>query len=165
MFLPTTPNHSMVERQLSRRRALSLASAGALASLSGCSTLLGEDNSEEDAESLPKPKIVDVTTEVQNFRQTRDYSTTYILLENNGSLGELKLTIKAKGQAAIYDDGEQVFSLKPDQQLQTRFELFTHEGADEIEIRVEATVNPDEYHDTYTVTEDDPDDIDYSQNE
>lgn len=151
----------MVESQLRRRTVLGLAGTGLLTSLAGCSTILGDDSGGGESDSPPDPEIVDVTAEVTNFRQTQDYSTTYILLQNNGGLGELKLTIKAKGDAAVFDDGEQVFSLEAGQELQTRFELFTHEGAKELEIRIESTAEPDNY-DTYSVTEDNPDDIDYS---
>lgn len=155
----------MSEKQLRRRTVLGIAGTGTLASLAGCSTILGDDGSSKESQKAPDPEITNVTAEVQNFRQTQDHSTTYIHLVNNGGLGELKLTIKAKGIAAVFDEGKQVFSLEAGQELQTRFELFTHEGADELEIRVEATKKPKENFDTYTVTEDNPDDIDFSANE
>lgn len=151
----------MNENHVDRRTVLGIAGTGLLASLAGCSTILGDDSGGEETESPPDPEIVDVTAEVTNFRQTQDYSTTYILLKNNGGLGELKLTIKARGDAAIFDDDEQVFSLEAGQELQTRFELFTHEGAKELEIDVQSTKKP-ENQDSYSVTEDNPDDIDYS---
>lgn len=155
----------MSENRLRRRAVLGLAGTGMAASLAGCSTILGQNSGDGESEGPPNPEITNVTAEVQNFRQTEDYSTTYIHLVNNGGLGELRLTIKAKGTAAIYDEDEQVFSLEAGQELQTRFELFTHEGAEELEIRVEATAKPEEFHDTYTITESNPDDIDFSANE
>mgnify|MGYP006299378413 CR=1 FL=1 len=151
----------MSESEINRRAVLGIVGTGALSSLAGCSTILGESNDGNNTEKLPKPEIVDVTAEVTNFRQNQEHSTTYILLQNNGGLGELKLTIKAKGDAAIYDDGEQVFSLEAGQEFPTRFELFTHEGAKELEINVHSTEEPDN-RDTYTVTEDDADDIEYA---
>jgi hypothetical protein len=156
---------AMSENRLRRRAVLGLAGTGLITSLAGCSTILGQDNSDGESEGPPNPEITNVTAEVQNFRQTDEHSTTYIHLVNNGGLGELRLTIKAKGVAAIYDEGEQVFSLRAGQELQTRFELFTHEGAEELEVRIEATANPEEFYDTYTVTEDNPEDIDFSANE
>jgi len=151
----------MNEPEVDRRTVLGIVGTGALSSLAGCSTILGENGGGNNTEALPDPEIVNVTAEVTNFRQTQDYSTTYILLQNNGGLGELKLTIKARGDAAIFDEDEQVFSLEADQELQTRFELFTHEGAKELEISINSTEKPDN-QDTYTVTQDDTDDIEYA---
>ncbi|QLH82167.1 hypothetical protein [Halosimplex pelagicum] len=154
----------MAENELRRRTVLAAAGTGLVGSLSGCSTILGDDSSGSDSSPPPDPTIEEVTAEVQNFRQTQEHSTTYILLANNGGLGELKLTIKAKGEAAIYTEDKQVFSLEAGQELQTRFELFTHEGAKELVVEIQATAKP-ENSDTYIVSEEKtPDDIDYSAN-
>lgn len=155
----------MDETKLRRRTVLGLAGTGVVTSLAGCSTVLGDDSSDIEEAGPPDPEITNVTAEVQNFRQTQEHSTTYIHLTNNGGLGELRLTIEAQGAAAIYDDGEQIFSLEAGQELQTRFELFTHEGAEELDIRIEATAKPDQNFDTYTISEDNPDDIDFSAND
>lgn len=154
----------MADNEIQRRTVLAVAGTGLIGGLSGCTAVLGNDSGEEETSTPPNPVIEDVTAEVQNFRQTQEHSTTYILLRNGGGLGELKLTIEAKGEVAVYDDGEQLFSLEEGQELQTRFELFTHEGAQELNIRIEATAAPENY-DTYTITEDKPDDIDYSAND
>lgn len=156
----------MAENELRRRTVLAAASTGVIGSLAGCSTILGDDSgSDNGSEAPPDPTIKDVTAEVQNFRQTQDYSTTYILIKNNGGLGELKLTIKARGEAAIYAEDEQVFSLEAGQELQTRFDLFTHEGAEKLEIDIHATAKP-ENSDSYVVSEEkNPDDIDFSAND
>jgi len=155
----------MDKTELRRRTVLGLAGTSAVTSLAGCSTVLGDTGSDSEEAGPPDPEITNVTAEVQNFRQTQEHSTTFIHLTNNGGLGELRLTIEAQGTAAIYDEGEQVFSLEAGQELQTRFELFTHEGAEELDIRIEATAKPDKNFDTYTISEDNPDDIDFSAND
>jgi len=161
---------------------MAMTAAGIATSLSGCSavrsrvpdsvgsrlpdSIMGGGNTTDTAEPEPQPdpEILEVTAEVGNFRQTQKASTTYILLRNNGRISEFRLTIKAQGQVAVYDEGEQVFSLEEDQELQTRFELFTHEGAEDLDIRFESTENPENY-DAITINEETtPDKIDFTVN-
>lgn len=150
---------SRVEK-LSRRKVLTVATTGLATTLAGCSSVL---LSEEDkpAEEPPDPEIVTATAEVGNFRQTQSQSKTLILLKNNGGLGEFNVTVRARGDIAVYTQASNVFSLKNEQEYQMGFNLFTHEGAKEVEIEVKPTNYPDRTI-THVISEEGtPDQIDY----
>lgn len=143
-----------------RRNVLAMGATMGATALAGCSSVIG--GGDDTVENPPDPEISEVSSDVENFRQTDDLSTTLFLIENNGGEGELRLEGQAVGDVAIYDDDEQKFSLKEDQSIQARFEFFTHEGAQEIQIRIEATADPTNYYDERTISEDEtPDLIDY----
>jgi|AntDeeMinimDraft_6_1070357.scaffolds.fasta_scaffold02042_2 VCBS repeat-containing protein len=149
-----------------RRKVLAVSGATVLTSLSGCATIKSEilGRRDIDPDNPCDPVIESANTEVQNFRQTREPSTTYALIQNNGGLGELEIKIEAKGTTAVYDSQSQLFSLEANQSVQTRFELQTHEGADEIRIRIECTDDRSNY-DTLVISENENSDmIDYSVN-
>lgn len=153
----------MTEPNLRRRTVLATAVSGFAATFAGCSAVLGDEEEEEESETPPDPEIVEVVADVGNFRQIDDYSTTYILIRNNGGLGELKLSIEAIGEHVPIEEDEQLFSLRAGQELQTRFELFTHEGAQELKIEIEPTAVP-ENRDEFVVNEEEtPDRIDYTE--
>lgn len=127
--------------KLSRRKVLTVAATGLTTALAGCSSVL---LSEEDqpAQEPPDPEIVTATAEVGNFRQTQSQSKTLILLKNNGGLAEFNVTVRARGEVAVYTEASNVFSLENGQEYQMGFNLFTHEGAEKIEIEVKPTNYP-----------------------
>jgi hypothetical protein len=146
--------------KLSRRKVLTVAATGLTTVLAGCSSVL---LSEEDqpAKEPPDPEIVTATADVGNFRQTQSQSKTLILLKNNGGLGEFNVTVRARGEVAVYTEASNVFSLENEQEYQMGFNLFTHEGAEEIEIEVKPTNYPNRKI-THVISEEDtPDQVNY----
>jgi hypothetical protein len=133
------------DRAISRREAITVISSVCLSSVTGCSTLplVGGDGTSKNPDSTPPtPVILSAAAEVGNFRQTSSMSQTIFLLKNKGDIGEFTVTVKARGEAAIYDKTSETFSLKHNQEYQAGFELFTHEGAIDIIIIATPTKFP-----------------------
>lgn len=127
--------------KLSRRKVLTVAATGLTTALAGCSSaLLSEED--QPTEEPPDPEIVTATADVGNFRQTQSQSKTLILVKNNGGLAEFNVTVRARGEVAVYTEASNVFSLENEQEYQMGFNLFTHEGAEKIEIEVKPTNYP-----------------------
>lgn len=146
--------------KLSRRKVLTVSATGLMAAMAGCSSaLLSEED--QPAEEPPDPEIITATAEVGNFRQTQSQSKTLLLVKNNGGLGEFNVTVRARGSIAVYTEASNEFSLKNEQEYQMGFNLFTHEGAEEIEIEVKPTNYPNRTI-THVISEEDtPDQVNY----
>lgn len=150
--------------QLSRRDVLTGLSATGLASFAGCTTIMGDTgDGEATPDDPPVPVIVDATTEVANFRQTRSESKTVFILQNDGGLGEFEAKVVARGKIAVLDRAVSLFSLEAGQKHQLGFDLFTHEGANQIEITVTPTNNPDASTTHIISEEKNTDEIDYQE--
>lgn len=148
--------------EYTRRKAVAAGTCGLVGALAGCSSVMG-DTSEEPADTPdPNPKIVEVVSEIGNFRQTDDRARTLILVKNTGRLGEFRLTIGAIGEAVTLEDAEQVFSLDAEQEFQTRFDLFTHTGAQDMRVFIEATNYPEKFDEVVINEQKTPDKIDFT---
>lgn len=155
------------ETSLSRRRLLGSLATGGVLSISGCSGVrerLGVSPNSPDAKSSnpPSPKINDYIGEVALFRQTTEKAALIMVMQNVGSTGEFRLTVKAMDGGAVYDQKERTFSLEADQELQDKAELFTHSGAETIIIKIESTRFPEEF-DRVELTENDTEHINYQE--
>lgn len=149
----------------SRRKVLTLASTGLVASLGGCGALPGVgDKTDGKVDEKPDPSIVSASADVGNFRQTKTRSDTLFVIKNEGGLAEFKVTVKARGDVAVYNQKtSEPFSLKKGQDHQMGFELFTHEGAEQIEIITKPTNYPNLSVTEIISEEETPDQINYNE--
>lgn len=152
------------DSSISRRRLLAIGGAGLLTSLAGCTSVTGvlqSPTEPSDDAKPPEPVVVDASAHVSNFRQTRTRSKTIVLIQNNGGIAEFEVTIRARGEVAVYDEVTTVFSLEEGQKHQLGFELFTHEGAEAIEIAITPTNFPELVLEHVITEEKTPEQIDY----
>jgi len=148
--------------EYTRRKAVSAGAIGLVGTLAGCTSVTGDSTGKPADEPDPNPEIVEIVSEIGNFRQTDDRARTLILVKNTGRLGEFRLTIEALGESVVLEDADQLFSLDTDQEYQTRFDLFTHTGAKDIRIFIEATNFPENFAEAVVNEQETPDKIDFS---
>lgn len=148
--------------EYTRRKAIAAGTCGLVGALAGCSSVMGDSTEEPADDPDPNPEIVEVMSEIGNFRQTDERARTLILVKNTGRLGEFRLTIDAVGEAVVLEDAEQLFSLDAEQEYQTRFDLFTHTGAQDMRIFIEATNFPENFHEVVVNEEETPEKIDFT---
>lgn len=136
--------------RLSRRKVLSTLGVTGLSLSAGCASVrerLGVDPSSAEAKpsNPPTPQIVDYIGEVALFRETMSKAELIAVLENTGVEGEFRITAKAMDGGAVYDTVEKQYSLRNGQQLQEKFMLFTHSGAEKVVVKIASTRFPGEY--------------------
>lgn len=156
----------MLDREFQRRELLA-ATAGLTASLAGCSEIAGQTSNETPTppENPPQPKILDASADIGNFRQTQSRSDVLFIVKNNGGLGEVQVSVKARGDVAVYAEDQSKFSLREGQEHQVGFELFTHEGANQVEIHAKSTAVPENSDEVVLSPEQTPDKINYESNQ
>lgn len=148
--------------EYTRRKAIAAGTCGLVGALAGCSSAVGDTTEKPEDDPDPNPEIAEVVSEIGNFRQTDDRARTLILVKNTGRLGEFRLTIEATGEAVVLEDAEQLFSLDTEQEYQTRFDLFTHTGAQDIRVFIEATNFPENFDEVTINEQETPDKIDFT---
>ncbi|MFD1643365.1 hypothetical protein [Halohasta litorea] len=148
--------------EYTRRKAVAAGACGLVGAIAGCASVTGDSGEESVDGPNPNPEIVEVVSEIGNFRNTDDRARTLILVKNTGRLGEFRLTIEALGESVALEEAEQIFSLDAGQEYQTRFDIFTHTGATDIRIFIEATNFPENFAETVINEQETPDKIDFS---
>lgn len=145
-----------------RRQAIAVGATGVVGALAGCSSVVGESTEEPANQADPSPEIIEISSEIGNFRKTDERARTLILVKNNGRLGEFRLIIEAIGEHVVLEDAEQLFSLEEGQEFQTRFDLFTHTGARDVRVFIEATEHPENFDEVVLNEQDTPEKIDFT---
>lgn len=148
--------------EYTRRKAVAAGACGLVGAFAGCASVTGDSAEQPADEPDPNPEIVEVVSEIGNFRKTDERARTLILVKNTGRLGEFRLTIEAVGESVVLEDAEQLFSLDAEQEYQTRFDLFTHTGAKDVRIFIEATNFPENFAEMVINEQETPDKIDFS---
>ena len=148
--------------EFTRRKTIAAGASGLVGALAGCSSAASDTTENPENGPDPNPEIIEIVSEIGNFRQTDDRARTLILVKNTGRLGEFRLTIEATGETVALEDAEQLFSLDAEQEYQTRFDLFTHTGAQDIRVFIEATNFPENFDEEILNEQETPDKIDFT---